>query len=302
MSPRHAAIATATALLVVWLAGCGGGPDTKPLVTSGRFVGSTVCAGCHGVAKTQSRNANGGPEGAFDEWLQTGHAHAFQTLKDIGQHENPACTPCHTVGYGQESGFVSEQETPHLINVGCESCHGSGAEHASDPTANPAAVPLSAEVCGDCHSGFHHPTAEQWSTSGHAEALETIQNHPYGQDSCLECHSVDVFLHEFLPGDPPVLRQANVAQEPITCVLCHDPHSEEYEGQLRTEPAELCIRCHTTGDTLPGEDPHHPQREIFLGEGGVDANGDPLTGPNSPHTNAAALRCIQCHVSEEHPP
>ncbi|MGD8239451.1 MAG: hypothetical protein PVH68_12910, partial [Armatimonadota bacterium] len=49
-------------------------------------------------------------------------------------------------------------------------------------------------------------------------------------------------------------------------------------------------------------DPHHPQREIFLGEGGVDANGDPLTGPNSPHTNAAALRCIQCHVFEEHPP
>jgi len=265
-------------------------------------VGSETCATCHGVAKTQSRQ--GGVERVFDEWLETRHAHAFQTLKDSGQHTNPVCLACHTVGFGEDGGFVSEETTPHLKNVGCESCHAGGREHAADPGANPMPASLSADVCGRCHTGFHHPTFDQWDASAHSKALETLQNLAFGRDSCLECHSADVFLHERLGGDPPVLRQADpgIAQHAITCVLCHDPHSEENEGQLRLPVNDLCIECHTAEDALPGDTPHHPQGEIFLGIGGFEKDGDDMVGPNSPHTELLdEERCVVCHVFEEHP-
>jgi hypothetical protein len=43
------------------------------------------------------------------------------------------CIVCHTVGFGYESGYKNERDTPHLKNVGCESCHGPASEHVKNP-------------------------------------------------------------------------------------------------------------------------------------------------------------------------
>jgi len=65
--------------------------------------------------------------------------------------------------------------------------------------------------------------------------------------------------------------------EGISCVACHDPHSHEYDAQLRNETTtELCGTCHT-GD-------HHPQAEFFL---------------DSAH-DMAELECTSCHGQGTH--
>ena len=88
-----------------------------------KYVGTERCTDCH-VA-------------AGKVWEKTPHSHAYKTLVDAKRPSNrqydPECIVCHTVGFGYQTGFRSEKETPKLLNVGCESCHGPGSLHASNP-------------------------------------------------------------------------------------------------------------------------------------------------------------------------
>ncbi|MCB1125748.1 MAG: cytochrome c family protein, partial [Verrucomicrobiae bacterium] len=83
------------------------------------YVGAKECGRCHRDVHTQ--------------WNETGHAHALQTLANIGMDHNASCLGCHVVGLGQPSGFVSAEQTPQLGGVQCENCHGPGGNHAFNP-------------------------------------------------------------------------------------------------------------------------------------------------------------------------
>jgi len=91
----------------------------------GRYIGSEKCKDCH--------------EGSYDMWKKTGHAKAWRTLVDLDPPRNfdPECISCHVVGWHPknyvpyESGFMSQEKTPALVNVGCETCHGPGEAHTN---------------------------------------------------------------------------------------------------------------------------------------------------------------------------
>jgi hypothetical protein len=88
------------------------------------YVGSEACAGCHA------------PQ--FAKWKESGHSHAFEALERLakrpaGRQFDGECVVCHTVGLGYKTGYRDDLLTPHLKDVGCESCHGPGAGHAADP-------------------------------------------------------------------------------------------------------------------------------------------------------------------------
>jgi len=111
-------------LKAIGFAGLGLRPVPHPQsATNGKFIGSQKCESCH--------------EASYDIWKKSGHAHAYKTIAKLDPPRNfdPECVSCHVVGWNPnkffpyESGYQSQEKTPHLINVGCEDCHGPGEKH-----------------------------------------------------------------------------------------------------------------------------------------------------------------------------
>jgi len=105
-----------------------------------RYVGNDVCARCHVAEAAQ--------------WKTTGHAKAWQTLVDLKKDATPDCVPCHVVGYQKPGGFQGGVHATHLVNVGCENCHGMGSRHEA-MTAKPTRV--TEETCRQCHNADTSP-------------------------------------------------------------------------------------------------------------------------------------------------
>lgn len=166
----------------------------------------------------------------------TPHASAFSNpaFQAAGGQANPSCLPCHTVGYGLPTGFVSASATPQLGGVQCENCHGPAANHAAnenDFSVRPR-VDIAATVCGGCHGASHAvynnpPTYEEWSSSGHTAvtpgALQSMGNSTNSIRNCGVCHSGSARL-AMIGGKNPAATLAKDYNVPITCVVCHDPH------------------------------------------------------------------------------
>jgi hypothetical protein len=89
----------------------------------------------------------------YDKWNSLAHADAYATLVDVNSHFDPECVVCHVVGMEYESGFLTEEQTPKLKDVGCENCHGPGSKHIENPLEVKPGEPKSA--CEDCHTPEH---------------------------------------------------------------------------------------------------------------------------------------------------
>ena len=136
---------------------------------------------------------------------------------------------------------------------------------------------------------------------GHAQSLTAIQESDQGADSCLPCHSAEGVLASGSNAVVTLQQNAVVAENPVTCASCHDPHGGANDSQLRDAAADLCIQCHTISGSEPGSTPHNPQREILLGVGGQNGDGSAAEGPNSAHSTIIYARCVTCHVFQEYP-
>lgn len=145
----------------------------QPHPTGLKFVGSKTCQDCHPKAYeiwAEGRDGHRAP-----------HSHAYHTLlqppkrANVPRNFDPECISCHVVGWNPQgyypyvSGYVSAQETPDLINVGCEDCHGPGARH-------------SAAENGDIDVTDEEMEKLQQSMSLPLEKAE---------QKCLECHDLD---------------------------------------------------------------------------------------------------------------
>lgn len=250
---------------------------------TGKYVGSETCVTCH------SRT--------HQNWSETLHARALDTLEAIGQDTNSACLGCHTVGFREAGGFADRATTDALAGVGCESCQGAARDHrenVADASLRPT-VDISAGVCGRCHTGEHHPNFEDWGESGHSSINDVVSadllEGGFFVNACGQCHSGDVFYRSILKGEsvPGNAFEGMSADDltPVTCAICHDPHQrtnnapEAKDGrdyQLRfpelatpvptntidaaTNPARfnICGQCHHSRGrdwTATSRGPHH---------------------------------------------
>jgi hypothetical protein len=292
---------------------------------TGKFAGSNRCSICH--------------PGTHSTWSGTLHATALETLEGIGQGDNASCLPCHTVGFGEEGGYVNRDTTNSLAGVGCEACHGGAAEHASDPGNKPIRpkVTVDASVCGRCHTGEHQPNFDDWSTSGHA--MQVLGNRfiaGSSLNSCGGCHSGEAFYAISIQNetieDNALEGLALEDLTGISCAICHDPHQrtgnapEAEDGrdyQLRypevanpvptnttdaaTNPDRfnICGQCHHSRGrdwTSTSRGPHHSvQSNIYIGEMPTPDSDDPK--PLVPSLASVHLRateqCATCHLYRE---
>jgi predicted CXXCH cytochrome family protein len=270
----------------------------------------TVCGNCH--------------VGPQLEWEETGHAEAWVGLQDSG-HAAEFCEGCHTVSeYGQDytgdspMGWTGAAEDRYH-DVQCESCHGPGLEHVQSPAdANVPWAPGevgTAEVttgCGECHSGAHHPYAQQFFESKHYN----ISGYPQGRAYCAYCHTGEDALEswgvqsDWIEKDTYVEGSGDPADHmTINCMVCHDPHGSEHEGQLRfavdiaSEQDNLCMKCHHKRgipDITSFRGPHSPQGPLLLGEAGYwppDLENDIGRLEATHGTEANPRLCAGCHVN-----
>ncbi|MBK8975397.1 MAG: carboxypeptidase regulatory-like domain-containing protein [Planctomycetes bacterium] len=301
----------------------------------------------------------------FVDWANSGHAEIFTSQVNEGGHYGPNCFTCHTVGYDPDVSnggiddstgyadflsaiFPNGQSHPDpdnwetvltnhpnqamLANIQCENCHGpngSGGAHAN-PMASGARASTSASVCATCHGEPpRHGRYQQWQESGHGNFQLAIDEGTSG--SCAKCHTAQGFLNwaaqDFDTGYNPPAVDINEIQ-PITCVVCHDPHNvgtisgNSTNAPMRVQgdsPALLggftaygigkgaqCIVCHNTrrGEanevitTTPDRAPH----------GG--AQGDVMMGYNAFFVSVGVRgshaliedSCVTCHISLSPPP
>jgi len=110
-----------------------------------RYVGSERCGTCHASAMTW--------------WRGHPHGRAYATLETRHKNFNLSCVGCHVTGYLQPGGSTVTH-TENLTNVGCESCHGPGSAHVSDPSGAEPNVVLAPEerTCTGCHNEEHSDT------------------------------------------------------------------------------------------------------------------------------------------------
>jgi hypothetical protein len=280
------------------------------------YLGANGCAGCH--------------RDIHEEWQQGPHPHAIESLQEFGVADSPTCLPCHTVGYGYQTGFQSLETTPEKGSVQCENCHGPAGPHAAniaDPSIRPK-VTVDSATCGGCHNyRFIHRTYDEWQDSQHTPmtgyvAHRILSEGESAMNECGVCHSSAVRLalldhwqrQQTNPGASLNLpSREDAAYFAVGCVACHQPHNpSQFRNPLNStenysyDPdvpfveqynpdVQVCAQCHNErgADWRDTARPPHrsPQYNVLVGQAGYDPD----------HTNMVrshALvegQCIGCH-------
>lgn len=104
----------------------------------GDFVGASTCLACH---KEQ-----------YTDWKQTGHARAYKALVADQRQFDDDCWSCHVTGAGAEGGPAGPKEVGPMRNVQCESCHGPGRAHSTNPEKVDMQPGNDEKLCLACHT------------------------------------------------------------------------------------------------------------------------------------------------------
>ena len=112
------------------------------------YIGSQACQECH--------------QKEFNQWSHSSHATAFNTLRTVGREYYPECVTCHVTGSGYETGYqIGNSKRGHLVDVGCETCHGPGRQHVYTPLKGNIRGQVPEKVCTACHTPEHSPGFDQ---------------------------------------------------------------------------------------------------------------------------------------------
>jgi predicted CXXCH cytochrome family protein len=148
--------------------------------------------------------------------------------KMLGRDGVRRCLYCHTTNFHAVLVDSGPEAADH--SIGCERCHGPGANHVTAVDAgfsdlailNPGRASASEinEWCGKCHS-MHRP--------GNIDAPRT-----------------DPVWYRFQALALTWSRCYNESGGSLSCITCHDPHRNVEKSAARNEA--ICLQCHRSGD------------------------------------------------------
>jgi hypothetical protein len=231
-------------------------------------VGMDVCTNCH--------------PGQTAQWMTGQHSNSdggdlnsegFPSYVMFGT--NDTCQLCHDqLGDGHRLVPLLTGNVPRPV-IGCESCHGGGAEHFG---VGPIPYPKpNYQRCGQCHSASfpashlpYHPNGdnivEDYENSKH---FQSINEHTLVQTAaaksktvlvnalCSRCHTDDGFklyqdtvlptmshdaIIALLADEPPLTNP-----DPVGCFTCHDPHTT-IAGDLTRIKASTLLGNNQSGE------------------------------------------------------
>ena len=216
-----------------------------------------------------------------------------------------------------------------VATIGCETCHGAGADHKSTTSTSKIGKSLDAGVCNQCHAASlsKHRIGIDWATSVHAALPNGSHT---AQTGCYPCHSGAAFVkwtaNPSAPGyDTTGTAAGNPADGnvPISCSVCHDPHGNSNTAYLRKVTVDslmngykitsggigqLCMNCHRgrsdvakkVTNTAPSYgysaryyNHNSPQADMFWGQNGYEY-GQTITKVSTHQYLPDA--CVTCHM------
>ncbi len=157
-----------------------------------------------------------------------------------------ACVGCHSVGFSP----VTKQYVEG--GVGCESCHGPGANHLAKPSkdtiVNPAKLSFDRgmDTCNACHARGGNIDGKREDALGYKPGDDLSKYYKplkpvFGDPKSGQFHPDGAGKMHRMQGQD--YSQSLHFQAGITCWTCHDLHKP---GMLTKPVDELCTSCHTT--------------------------------------------------------
>jgi hypothetical protein len=281
----------------------------------------TTCGNCH--------------VGQQADWIQTGHAQAWDDLQ-ASPDNDATCegAKCHTVNWrgNQDSANVGYDsvKTAAYYHVQCESCHGPGFLHVTNPSVkanrplasiNVTDDPLlTSSSCSGCHRAGAGPDRHQdylteWKSSRHGQLRATQAAEP----DCQPCHEAKGALrawgvNSFMRSQrraPPICRRTAWSATIRTAPPRILPQASPWPGQLRYSistsviPENLCTKCHgrvdrSEANPTNARGPHGAQGPVLFGTAGYFPPGTiyDTTAILTSHGSTANPRmCAGCHVN-----
>jgi hypothetical protein len=137
------------------------------------FVGSEACNECH--------------KAEFKKWEDSPHARAYQSLVNAKNPSlrqfDPDCVRCHVTGWDYKTGFTSAAKSGHLLNNGCENCHGPAGLHVAMEKAPTAENKKDRRKIRDLMNPFRFDPQEK--PTARKRRLDLLDQ------SCQQCHDID---------------------------------------------------------------------------------------------------------------
>jgi len=263
-------------------------PQGEPINVVERPVDWILGSGTHArvyLFRTPTGELNQLPVAWYAESGAWGMAPGYDRADHDGltRRLEPSCLFCHNAypasGAGEGSPGALAPPRDLQQGIGCQRCHGPGAEHAAlagagaGPEAvrrsivNPArlAPPARDDVCDQCHL--------QPSVEIAAVPVFGSGPHSYRPGEALTDHLVPIEV-EVVGADPAKrfdvnhhgyrLRQSRCFEASggdLACTSCHDPHRPVPPAERAEHYRRACLGCHSEGDWQAVGGGEHPAAE-----------------------------------------